>query len=472
VQGYESLVLTAGGGGGGGPMGGSSGSNQGSLKILLPEPSRQLDSPKTIQTRLSAYLAGIPGADVSFTSGRRFSSGSAVDIEIRSKDQAASLAAARQIENLVAAKFPAARNLGISLESGAPELRFRIDRDRATLHGFTVAAVAAELRSSVYGSTATSIDMEGESLDVIVRLREEDRKSLEDLESIFLIDAQGQSIPLSDFVTVIAGSAPETIARENKERIIHVEGDTDGSIPTTEVSSLLRQILDEGYVEREGVTVSLGGERMDIERISGVFLLIIGLAVFLVYGVMASQFESFIDPLVIFFSIPLMLIGVVWIYRLTNDTFSLFSAVGLVALAGVVVNNGIVLVDYTNTLRARGLALFEACTEAGRHRLRPILMSTLTTVLGIAPLALFPGAGSENIQPIAKTMLGGLTVQSVITLFLTPVLYSIFNGRSERLNRKKLRQVAGMAGEARGDAVMEPAMIPAGRIEEVINDKN
>ncbi|MEN6491491.1 MAG: efflux RND transporter permease subunit, partial [Rectinema sp.] len=171
-------------------------------------------------------------------------------------------------------------------------------------------------------------------------------------------------------------------------------------------------------------------------------------AIFLVYFVMASKFESFVVPFIIFLSIPLMLIGVVWIYKLTNDSFSLFSMIGIVALAGVVVNNGIVLVDYTNTLRARGYGLFEACSEAGRHRLRPILMSTQTTLLGIMPLALFPGEGTETIQPIAKTMFGGLLVSSIMTLFLTPVLYNLFNSRRERKNVKKERETRNLFKEA------------------------
>ncbi len=203
----------------------------------------------------------------------------------------------------------------------------------------------------------------------------------------------------------------------------------------------MQRVLDEQYIPRSGVSIAVGGENRDVDTFLPVLMLIIAVAVFLVYGVMASQFESFIDPLIIFLSIPLMFIGVVWIYKITGDTLSLFSMIGVVALAGVVVNNGIVLVDYTNTLRARGYPLFEACAEAGRRRLRPILMSTLTTLLGIMPLALFPGEGTENIQPIAKTMFGGLAISSILTLFLTPVLYHIFNSRGERKNKKKLREM-------------------------------
>ncbi len=364
-------------------------------------------------------------------------------MEIHSKDQDTSLEAAKEIKRIIAAELPQVENLSISLEQGSPELLISIDRDRAAMFGFSVSQIAKEIRSSVYGTTATTYDSAGETIDIVVRLRQEDRETLSDLKSIFLIGASGARIPVSTFVTISNSTAPQQINREDKERIIHVEGDLPASskLTSTETAKRLQKVLDEKYIPRENVTVSLGGENMDVGTYLPVFILIVLLAVFLVYGVMASQFESFIDPLIIFFSIPLMFIGVVWIYKLTNDSFSLFSLIGVVALAGVVVNNGIVLVDYTNTLRARGLGLFEACSEAGRHRLRPILMSTLTTILGIMPLALFPGKGTESIQPIAKTMFGGLLISSIMTLFLTPVLYSLFNERREKKNRKKEREV-------------------------------
>jgi HAE1 family hydrophobic/amphiphilic exporter-1 len=158
---------------------------------------------------------------------------------------------------------------------------------------------------------------------------------------------------------------------------------------------------------------------------------------------MASQFESFVDPLIIFFSIPLLFIGVIWIYKIGNEAMSMFSAVGVVALVGVVVNNGIVLVDYTNTLRARGMKVRDACLEAGRNRLRPILMTSLTTILGMFPIAFFPGAGADTIQPIGKTFVGGLTVSALMTLFVTPVMYSLLNSRHDRKREK---------AEARGRA--------------------
>jgi HAE1 family hydrophobic/amphiphilic exporter-1 len=434
IQGYTRLVVSVGGG---------SSSNSGSVQVMLPDPKNQIDTPATIRTKLTRYTEGIPGAEISFSAGRRFSSRSAVDVEIRSKYQDASLEAAQEVKRILATELPQVVNLGISLEEGSPELLIKIDRDRAAMFGFSVSQIAREIRSSVYGTTATTFDSEGEALDVVVKLREEDRKTLSDIQSIFLIGATGARIPVSSFVSISNSTAPQQINRENKERIIHVEGDLPASSKqtSTEMAQIVQRVLAEHYVPREHVTVSVGGESADVGTYLPVLILIILVAVFLVYGVMASQFESFIDPLIIFFSIPLMFIGVVWIYKITNDTFSLFSMIGVVALAGIVVNNGIVLVDYTNTLRARGLDLYEACSEAGRRRLRPILMSTLTTLLGIMPLALFPGKGTESIQPIAKTMFGGLIVSAVLTLFLTPVLYHVFNSHHERKNLKKKREM-------------------------------
>jgi HAE1 family hydrophobic/amphiphilic exporter-1 len=153
---------------------------------------------------------------------------------------------------------------------------------------------------------------------------------------------------------------------------------------------------------------------------------------------MASQFESFVDPLIIIFSIPLLFIGVIWIYKFSGQAMTMFSIVGIIACVGVVINNGIVLVDYTNTLCSRGMELRQAVMEAGRRRLRPILMTSLTTILGMAPIAFFPGAGADTIQPIGKTFVGGLMVSTFMTIFVTPIMYSIFN--SWRCKKKQIIQ--------------------------------
>jgi HAE1 family hydrophobic/amphiphilic exporter-1 len=176
-------------------------------------------------------------------------------------------------------------------------------------------------------------------------------------------------------------------------------------------------------------------------------------AVFLVFGVMASLFESFRDPFIIILTIPLSLIGIVAIYLITGDTFNVLTAVGLLVLIGVIVNNGIVLVDYTNLLRKRGLSLHDACVEAAGNRLRPILMSTLTTILGLVPMAFFPGEGSEIDAPIGKTVLGGLSFGTLMTLFLMPTVYAMMNKRSDerkaRAEARRERIAAGIKKEKR-----------------------
>jgi multidrug efflux pump subunit AcrB len=200
----------------------------------------------------------------------------------------------------------------------------------------------------------------------------------------------------------------------------------------------LENTVKEYLVPNEDVTVRYLGEAQEINSYLWRYVFIIATAVFLVFGVMASQFESFVDPLIIFFSIPLLFIGVIWIYKLTGMAMSMFSVVGIIALVGVVVNNGIVLVDFTNTLRARGLKVREACLEAGKNRLRPIMMTSLTTILGMTPIAFFPGAGADTIQPIGMTFVGGLTISSLMTLFVTPVMYSLLNSRHDKKIAKKV----------------------------------
>jgi HAE1 family hydrophobic/amphiphilic exporter-1 len=177
------------------------------------------------------------------------------------------------------------------------------------------------------------------------------------------------------------------------------------------------------------------------------FVLIVIVAIALVFGIMAALFESFRDPFIVLFTIPLSVIGIVAIYLITGDTFNILTAVGLLVLLGVIVNNGIVLVDYTNTLRKRGIPLYDACVEAAGNRLRPILMTTLTTILGLVPMAFFPGEGSEMVGPIGKTVLGGLSFGTLMTLFLMPTIYFIMNRRSdEREARATARREEIAAG--------------------------
>ena len=237
---------------------------------------------------------------------------------------------------------------------------------------------------------------------------------------------------LDNFITFTEGRSPRSIREENGERVNHVTASLVEGAVATEVQQLVEELVTSNIVLPDSVDLEFAGDARDIESFGKVFLLVIALAVFLVFVVMAAQFESLVDPLIVFLSIPLVLIGVVGIYKITGQTLSLYAYVGIVSLVGIVVNNGIVLVDFTNQLVREKMPVRKACILAGRNRLRPILMTTLTTVLGMLPMAFFPGEGAESMQPMCLTLVGGLMSGAFMTLFVSPVLYALLNRRREK----------------------------------------
>jgi HAE1 family hydrophobic/amphiphilic exporter-1 len=314
--------------------------------------------------------------------------------------------------------------------------------------GLNAMTVGSEIKAAVDGITATRYKTGGKDYDVILILAEADRSTRPALDHIFINSPMAGRLLLSSFVSYEEGTGPLTISRENQSRVIHV---TAGAKPKVKVNTLQAKvealIVSEIPVE-DDVIIEYGGDNAQMVKMFTRFVLICIVAAFLVFGVMASLFESFRDPFIIILTIPLSLIGIVAIYLITGDTFNVLTAVGLLVLIGVIVNNGIVLVDYTNLLRKRGYSLHEACVEAAGNRLRPILMTTLTTVLGLLPMAFFPGEGSEMVAPIGKTVLGGLSFGTLMTLFLMPTVYAIINKRSdERAARAEARRERIAAGE-------------------------
>jgi HAE1 family hydrophobic/amphiphilic exporter-1 len=432
VQGYRNIILTA----------RRSGTNQGTLQVTLPDPSQQIDTPDTIIRKLTPFITSIPGARISFRAGRAMGNSQAVEIAVSSRDYNAIMETTSEIQHIIERYLPEIENPAVNIDEGAPQLQIEIDRDRAANFGVSISDIASEIRTAMDGNTATTFTQGDRLIDVNVMLRDEDRIGLPNLDAIFVMSRGGARISLSNMARIVENRAPSSIRREKQERVVRVTGDLPAGIAVTEMQGRLEATVKQYLVEREEVHVRYLGEAAEIATYYSRFIFIIAAAVFLVFGLMASQFESFVDPLIIFFSIPLLFIGVIWIYKLTGQAMSMFSAVGIVALVGVVVNNGIVLVDYTNTLRARGLKVRDACLDAGRNRLRPILMTSLTTILGMFPIAFFPGPGADTIQPIGKTFVGGLTISSLLTLFVTPVMYSILNSRHDK---KNLRVKSGNA---------------------------
>ena len=405
----------------------------GSAQIMLPPPAEQTETPQMIITKLTPLFAAIPSARVTLRAGRTMSTTSAVDIALSSRNIDSLMDAAQEVKTIIQRYLPEIENPEVNTSEGAPQIRIEIDRDRAQALGVSLAAITQEIRTALDGTNATSISRGDRLLNVQVRLREEDRRGgLAGLDAISVGGRGGARVSLSNVARIVEGRAPASIRRENQERIVRVSGELAADIAVTEMQARLKETVSENLSVRDDVRVHFLGEAAEIEKFNKKIAFIVLVAALMVFGIMASQFESFVDPLIIFFSIPLLAIGVIWIYKIGSQAMSMFSAVGIVALVGVVVNNGIVLVDYTNTLRARGFLVRDACLEAGKNRLRPILMTTLSTVLAMAPIAFFPGAGADTIQPIGKTFVGGLTVSSVMTLFVTPVLYSLFNREKPR----------------------------------------
>jgi multidrug efflux pump subunit AcrB len=427
IEGYRSITLTA----------RRTGTTQGTIQIILPPPAEQIDTPATIIRKLTPITSVIPGVLVSYRAGRTMGSSSAVELAMSSRDYGALMETADDILRIMSRYLPEIEDPSINIDEGAPQLIIQIDRDRAAALGVSLSAIASEIRTAMDGTNATTMSRGDRLLNVRVMLRAEDRAGMPNLDAIFVLNRNGDRISLSNMASVVESRAPSSIRRERQERVIRITGSLPAGIAATEMQPRLEAAIKEYHVPQEGVTIRYLGEAADISTYTGQFALIIITAIFLVFGVMASQFESFVDPLIIFFTIPMLIIGVIWIYRIGGEAMTMFSAIGIIALVGVVVNAGIILVDYTNTLRARGLSVYDACIEAGRSRLRPILMTSFTTILCMVPIAFFPGAGADTIQPIGKTFVGGLTVSTFMTLFIIPVMYSLLNSRHDRKNMKK-----------------------------------
>ncbi len=419
VDGYSSLILTVGR------------ENRGNLLINLPPLDEQVLTPVKIRELVEKKLATIPDAVFTYSTGRRFRPSSPVDIRLSSEDISAVEIVAADIVRILEEHVPEVVDVETDFESGLPQYTMVIDRDRASALGVSVSAVSSEIRAALNGLRATSWQQGNDDIDIMVHLPDLDVASLSDLGRL-MVNGKNGSVMLDNLVTFRRSVAPTTITREEGMRINHVTANIRTGLAATQVQPLVEKAVAQRLVLPESVSLSYAGEAQDLGESGSTMILVVIIAIFLVFIVMAAQFESLVDPFIIFMSIPLLSIGVVWLYVLSGQPFSLFSAVGVVALVGIVVNNGIVLVDYTNSLVKKKVPVFDACVLAAKNRLRPILMTTLTTVFAMVPMAFFPGDGGEMMQPIGITMVGGLLSGAVMTLFVTPIMYSLFNKRKEK----------------------------------------
>lgn len=307
----------------------------------------------------------------------------------------------------------------------------RIDRRKAADLDLGVSRIGDALETAVGGRRASFYREGGREYPIMVRLDEEDRSDLDQLLDLAVINSRGQPVVLRSVVEAVRQEGPMRIERKDQERIITIDANYTGRDMGSVIGEM-RERLRYMPVPKD-FSILFGGEYEEQQKAFRELLFGLVLAIFLVYMVMAGQFESFRDPFVVLFSLPMALIGIVLTMILTGTIFSLQAFIGCIVLTGIVVNNAILLVDYTNRLRReQGLELFDALRLAGSHRLRPILMTTTTTALGLLPLAIGLGEGGEAQAPLARVVIGGLISSSLITLVLIPVVYSIFE---QKLNR-------------------------------------
>ena len=363
---------------------------------------------------------------------------STVDVEIYGYDFDETNLYAEEVRQVIVNNVPGARNVRISRDKDRPELKVTIDKEKAAIHGLNTATVSQYIRNRVTGFTAGFLKEDGDEYNIVVRLKEEDRNSITDIQDLTIPTATGARIKLSEIATIEEYWAPQTIDRKSRQRYVRVI-----SMPYEtslgELAAAIQTQIDQ-ISRPSGISVVLAGDFEDQQKtFKDIFALLL-LIILLVYIVMASQFESLNKPAVILLSIPFGLSGVVLALWLTGTSLDMIGALGVVMLVGIVVKNGIVLVDYINLMRDRGHALNEAIALSGASRLRPVLMTAFTTLLGMLPMALSGGEGSEMWHPLGIVVIGGLLVSTFVTLIVVPVVYGLISRSGERNKKEKRRK--------------------------------
>ena len=422
-----------------GEMAGIAAPDRAELWMTLVDPEERDRSDRDIIDILRKEVKQMPGVSARFSTGGGPGGDTGnLSVAVRGYDLGQGIELAKQVKEIME-PIGNVNDVRISREEGLPELRILVDRERAAQFGIRAAQIGFAIQHAFIGKEVANVILEGEEVGVLVRLEEEDRLRPEDLDLITIVSPMGQQVALSNLVRIERGYGPVTIERERQERVVYVNARVRGDVKGA-VDSIREEV--EKLAIPSGFNVIYGGTWEDIQETIQDLTLVGLLSIILVYLIMAALFESFFDPFIIMFTLPLSFIGVVWMHILTGTSFNAMSGIGVVMLLGIVVNNGIILVDYTNLLRKRGFSLLEAVKLAGRTRLRPIFMTMLTTVLGLTPMALAFGSGSEMRAPMARTVIGGLLVSTVFTLVLIPVLYAMFESRRQKRLQKKLRREA------------------------------
>ena len=429
-------------------------SNTGSITISMPDIEEQKYSVNDLKELIRPLMSGNPDASWTFSGGRGPGNSSPIDVTVTGNDLTKIESATRDIAAIISTYVPEATDVTTDLENGAPRLSMTVDKNVAKDLGVSMSSLDTAVYYAMTGTPATTISTfnSDTTYNLVVLMDDASFSSVNDLGSLLVPGSDG-NVRLDTIATFSITSGPSSISRENKKRVNNVTAKLADGYTASEVQTKVQSALDAHFTAPDGITVGNNGDMEQLSEYGPTLMIVVLLALLLVFAVMAGQFESLVDPFIIFATVPLLSIGVIFIHVIMKQSFSLFSVVGIVALIGVVVNNGIVLVDSINQRVRKHEPVRQACLESARTRLRPILMTTLTTVVGMIPLAFFPGSGSEMMQPIALTFVGGLVTGAFLTLFLSPVLYSLINTRREKKydDPRTLANQLAMFDKHRGD---------------------
>jgi HAE1 family hydrophobic/amphiphilic exporter-1 len=417
---------------------GDGGSNMSTTSVTLVKKEQR---PKSIWdiTRQVDYLVATQVMDVNhevkiegMASLATMSTGikAPIVIHLSGDDMDTMYAYAKRIKD-AAATVDGTRNLQISHKIGKPELQLRIKHAEAVSLGLTPMEIAAAIRAAYAGYTVTSFTRDEIDYDVRLHLQDADRNNFDRVRDLYFVNPRGKAIPLENVVEISEASGPVSITRKDRARIIDVTGSLTGSVPLSQVSAEIEAKVKALGEPPFGVRLEFTGSGSEMTSSFSGLMVVLVAAMLLVYMVMAGQFENLVNPLIIMFSVPFAVIGLVLALLITNTTFNIMSFTGAILLVGIVVKNAIILIDYIHLLRVRGMPLREAIIFGGKTRLKPILMTTLCTLLAMIPMALGLGDGAELRAPMARAIIGGLTTSTLITLVLIPTVLWMIETRNK-----------------------------------------
>lgn len=399
--------------------------NIGQLNVVLENKSDPVAEERIVEA-LRQRFAKIDGIESKFARPTYFTLQTPVEVEIYGYNLETLKRVSEHFERELAS-IPGIKDVKTTMEVGNPELNVVFDRERLSSFGLSLSDVSNRLKTKIQGEVPTKFKERELQVDIRVRTTAWQAENVGELRSVVVGEREGTPIALGTVANIDVARGLSQITRISQQRAAVVSGNLTGR-DLGSVSRDIQSVID-GVALPAGVTVELGGQNEELNRSFRSLIFALLLAIFLVYLVMAAQFESFVHPFIILFTVPLGAIGVIWILLLTGQSLSVVVFIGAIMLSGIVVNNGIVLIDYINQLRSGGMEKMQALREAGRVRLRPIIMTTMTTVLGLLPMALGIGEGAEIRAPMALTVIGGLLGATVLTLLVIPALYSLVDRR-------------------------------------------